>query len=215
MAEKLAAETRADFGKGAARRLRREGKIPAVLYAKGDEPVHLALPSHDTFLIVKDNLNALISLEFDGGKALSLVKDVQRHPVSRVIEHVDLVRVKRDEKVAVDVPVTVVGETQPGTIHYVELVTLAVTAPVIDIPEQIEISVEGLGDGDVVRVQDLTLPEDVETELDPEQPLVMVEIPRIDEADLVTPGSEDEAEADAEEAADSEAEEAAEGDSEE
>ncbi|MDO4606191.1 MAG: 50S ribosomal protein L25/general stress protein Ctc [Bowdeniella nasicola] len=211
MIEKLAAETRTDFGKGAARRLRREGKVPAVLYGKGDEPQHLALPSHDIFLIIKDKINALISVEYDGGKALSLVADVQRHPVSRVIEHVDLMKVTRDQKVAVDVPVTVVGETQPGTIHYIELVTLAVTAPVIDIPEQIEISVEGLGDGDVVRVQNLTLPEDVETELDPEQPLVMVEIPRIDEADLVTPGSEEEAE----EGTEGEAEQAAEGDSEE
>ncbi|MDO5701101.1 MAG: 50S ribosomal protein L25/general stress protein Ctc [Bowdeniella nasicola] len=195
MPTSLHATLRTDFGKGAARRIRRNDQIPAVLYSKGDTPIHLTLPGHETFLIIKDNINALINVEYDDNTSLALVKDVQRHPVSREIEHLDLSLVTRSQKVDVEVPVIVEGESAPGTIHYLELNSLPVNAPVIDIPEQITISVEGLEDGAVLRVSDLSLPEDVTCELDDEQPLVVVEIPRIDESDLETPGSEDEDEA--------------------
>ena len=207
---RIPAEIRTEFGKGAARRIRRDDKVPAVMYQNGEDPTHLTLPGHDAFLIIKDNVNALINVSYDGDTSLALVKDIQRHAVRRTIEHIDLIKVTRDQKVQVDVPVTVVGESAPGTIHVVELVTMTVTAPVIDIPEQIEISVEGLEDGSVVRFADITLPEDVEADYVDEQPLVVVEIPRIDESDLETPGGEDDAEA-TEEAAEESAEESAEG----
>ncbi|OKL53570.1 50S ribosomal protein L25/general stress protein Ctc [Bowdeniella nasicola] len=211
MAEKLDAKLRTEFGKGAARRIRREDEIPAVLYAKGDDPIHLTLPGHDTFLVIKDNVNALITVSYDGKKSLALVKDVQRDPVRRIIEHVDLVMVTRDQKVQVDVPVTLVGESAPGTSTFLEMGTLTVTAPVIDIPEVIEISVEGLEDGTVVRFEDITLPEDVEADYEADAPLVVVAIPKVDEADLETPSSEDEEAAEGDEAAEAEGEEAAEG----
>ncbi|MDO5726647.1 MAG: 50S ribosomal protein L25/general stress protein Ctc [Bowdeniella nasicola] len=196
MAEKLAAEVRTEFGKGAARRMRRDGKIPAVIYGHGEKPVHLTLPGHDTFLLVKDNINALLEVTYDDDKSLALVKDLQRNPVNREIEHIDLVIVKRDQTVEVEVPVTLVGEPEPGTIAFQELGNLTVNAPVIAIPEQIEISVEGLPDGYVLRVEDLQLDEGVTTDLDPEQPLVMVQIPRIDESDLEVPSDDDDEVAD-------------------
>lgn len=202
MAEKLAASLRKEFGKGAARRLRREGKIPAVIYGHGETPVHLELPGHDTFLLVKDNINALLQVSYEDDSSLALVKDIQRNPVSREIEHIDLVIVKRDQTVEVEVPVTLVGEPAPGTIAFQELGNLTVNAPVISIPEQIEISIEGLPDGYVLRVEDLELEDGVTTDLDPEQPLVMVQIPRIDESDLETPGGEEEGEEEAAEAGD-------------
>ncbi|SEA31952.1 large subunit ribosomal protein L25 [Bowdeniella nasicola] len=209
MPEQLNAQLRTDFGKGAARRIRRDDLIPAVLYAKGDDPIHLTLPGHDTFLIIKDNVNALINVTYDGGKSLALVKDIQRNAVKRTIEHIDLVMVTRDQKVQVDVPVTITGESAPGTITLVEMVSMTVTAPVIDIPEVIEVSVEGLEDGTVVRFEDLTLPDDVEADYEVDQPIVIVEIPRIDESDLETPAAEDEG-AEGEDAGDAAAEEGSE-----
>lgn len=209
MPEQLNAQLRTDFGKGAARRIRRDDLIPAVLYAKGDDPIHLTLPGHETFLIIKDNVNALINVTYDGGKSLALVKDIQRNAVKRTIEHIDLVMVTRDQKVQVDVPVTITGESAPGTITLVEMVSMTVTAPVIDIPEVIEVSVEGLEDGTVVRFEDLTLPDDVEADYEDDQPIVVVEIPRIDESDLETPAAEDEG-AEGEDAGDAAAEEGSE-----
>ena len=119
MAEtKLVATTRTEFGKGAARRLRRAQQIPAVLYGHGTAPVHVALPGHELMLAVKHS-NALLAIELDGKTTLALAKDVQIEPVRQVIEHVDLLIVRRGEKVTVDVPVHVVGESGPGTIHVV------------------------------------------------------------------------------------------------
>ena len=116
---KLAATARTEFGKGAARRLRRAHQIPAVLYGHGTEPVHVALPGHETMLAVKGAANALFEIQLDGKPVLALAKDVQRDPVKNIIEHVDLLIVRRGEKVQVEVPVTVVGESAPGTIHIV------------------------------------------------------------------------------------------------
>lgn len=175
----LTAQLRTEFGKGAARRARREGLIPAVLYGHGSEPIHLNLPSHDTFLIVRHSRNAVITLQFDGRSELALVKDVQINPILRAIEHLDLVIIKRGEKVLVDVPVHVEGESAPGTIHQVELLTMAVTAPATAIPENIVVNVEGMEDGTIVRVSDLKLPADVTTETDPEIPVVVISIPRV------------------------------------
>src|SRR5690606_20170212 len=111
---KLVAEARTEFGKGAARRIRRADKIPAVLYGHGSDPLHVTLPGHDTMMALKHS-NALFSIELEGKAQLAITKDVQRDPVRNVIEHVDLLIVKKGEKVAVDVPVVVTGESAPGT----------------------------------------------------------------------------------------------------
>ena len=110
---KLSAQPRNEFGKGAARRLRRENQVPAVLYGHGADPVHVALPGHATMLALK-NVNALLTIDINGDAQLALPKDVQRHPIRRTIEHVDLIVVRRGEKVTVDIPLHVVGEPGPG-----------------------------------------------------------------------------------------------------
>jgi large subunit ribosomal protein L25 len=154
---KLAAVTRNEFGKGAARRIRRANQIPAVLYGHGAAPVHIALPGHETMLALK-HANALFSIELDGGSQLAIAKDVQRDPVKNVIEHVDLLVVKKGEKVTVDVNVHVVGESAPGTIHVVEAQSVTLEAEATHLPEAIEVSVEGLEAGTQLRASDLVLP---------------------------------------------------------
>lgn len=180
----LAAAVRTEFGKGAARRTRRAGLIPAVLYGHGADPKHLALPGHETFLALKDNPNALVTLDIEGESQLALAKDVQRDPVRRTIDHVDLVIINRGEKVTVDVPVHTVGDSAPGTIHTVELQTLSITVPATDIPEFIQVSIEGLAEGSVVRVSDIRLAEGVETDVDPEHEVIIVSVPRATADDL-------------------------------
>lgn len=207
----LKAVPRNEFGKGASRRLRREGQIPAVLYGHGSEPMHLALPGHETFLIIRHSRNAVIELELEGDNQLALVKDVQINPVIREIEHIDLILVRKGEKVLVNVPVVTEGESAPGTIHSVETMELAVTASATNIPEEITVSIEGLEDGTVVRVGDLELPEGVTTEVDPESPVVVISIPR-EEPEEDEEAAEGEEGAEAGEAA---AEDAEEGGSEE
>ena len=181
---KLTATPRTEFGKGAARRTRRAGLIPAVLYGHGAEPQHLALPSHDTFLAVKDHANALVTLDIDGKEQTALVKDIQRDPVKRHIEHLDLVIVRAGERVTVEVPVHVEGESAPGTIHQVELMTLTVTVPATRIPEAVAVSIEGLEEGALVRVADIPRPEDAAIEDDPESVVVVISVPRASAEDL-------------------------------
>ena len=175
---KLTATIRTEFGKGAARRARRAGKIPAVLYGHGTDPVHLNLPDHETFLIVRGSANQVITLDIEGRNELALVKDVQIDPVLRVLEHLDLVIVRKGEKVTVDVALHTVGDSYPGTLATLEHQNLTVLAPATSIPEVITVDVEGLREGAVVRVSDLTMPEGVTTEIDPETVLVVVSIPR-------------------------------------
>ena len=156
---KLSAQPRTEFGKGAARRIRREHQVPAVVYGHGTDPQHIQLPGHDTMLALK-NANALLSISVGDDKpVLALVKDVQRDPVRQVIEHVDLVIVRRGEKVQVDVPVHVVGEAAPETVVTVENQTLLLEAEATHIPTQVEVSVEGLSAGTQVLAGQLTLPE--------------------------------------------------------
>lgn len=180
----LTATRRTEFGKGAARRTRRAGQIPAVLYGHGTEPQHLALPSHETFLVLKDHANAVITLDIEGSEQVSLVKDIQRDPVRRTIEHLDLVIVRAGEKVTVEVPVHVTGESYPGTIYQLELQSLTVTVPAISIPEQIVISIDGLEDGAVVRVADVPVPEGAAIEDEPETVIVVVSTPRASAEDI-------------------------------
>lgn len=171
----LLAEERSEFGKGAARRARRAGKVPTVLYGHGAEPRHLDVPSHELFLIVRGTKNALVELKIQGKTQLALVKDVQVHPVRRDILHADFLAVKAGEKVDVEVPVVVVGEPVPGTVHSVEEFTILVKAPATAIPENLEVSIEGIEAGSAVYVSDLVLPAGVEVELDPETVVVVVQ----------------------------------------
>lgn len=197
-AEKLSAEKRTENGKGASRRARREGKIPAVVYGQDMETTSVLLPGHETFLIVKNNANALVSLDIEGEKQLTLVKDVQRHPVRRDILHVDLQAVSRNEKVDVDVPVVLVGEPESGTTATLEEFTLTLSAPVISIPEEVEISIEGLANGTVLTFADITLPEGTTADYDPETVILSVAIPHADVPADDAEGEEGEAAEDAE-----------------
>lgn len=173
--EKLSAELREQFGKGAARRIRAAGQVPAVLYGHGTEPRHLTLPGHDTMLLIR-KANALVDLTIaGGGSELVLVKDVQRDPVRRIIEHVDLVLVRRDERVEVEVPVHLAGESAAGTTPMQDATHLLVSAPAISIPEEITVDVTGLAEGTVVHATDVKLPEGVEL-VDHETEIIIVSI---------------------------------------
>jgi large subunit ribosomal protein L25 len=166
---RLQAESRTEFGKGAARRIRRDHKVPAVLYGHGTDPVHVTLPGHDTMMALKHGgANALLSIEVDGDTQLVLPKQVQRNPVRGDLEHLDLLIVRRGEKVTVDIPVHVVGEATADTIVTVENTTLAIEAEATHIPEAIEVSVEGLEAGTQVLAQDLKLPRGTGLQVDPE-----------------------------------------------
>jgi len=134
--------------------------------------------------VLKDNPNAVVTLEFDGTTEFALAKHIQRDPVRRTIEHVDFVILRKGEKVTVEVPVHVVGESAPGTIHQVELLTLTVTVPATAIPEAIEVSVEGLEDGTVVRVSDVPTPADATIDVDPEHEVVVISTPRASADDV-------------------------------
>ncbi|MGL5908894.1 MAG: 50S ribosomal protein L25/general stress protein Ctc [Phycicoccus sp.] len=154
---RLVAEARTQFGKGAARRIRRDHKIPAVMYGHGSAPVHITLPGHDSMLALK-NSNALLTIVLDGKEELALAKDVQRDPIKPVIEHVDLVIVRRGEKVTVDVPVHVEGDAAPETVVTTDNSTLQVEVEATAIPESLTVSVEGLTAGTQVLAGQVELP---------------------------------------------------------
>jgi large subunit ribosomal protein L25 len=154
---RIVAEPRTEFGKGAARRTRRAGKVPAVLYGHGADPVHVALPGHELMLALKTP-NVLFSLELDGKSQLALPKDVQRDPIKGFLEHVDLLVVTRGEKVTVDIPVVTTGEIAPGGLLDINLNSLSVEAEATHIPTEVEISVEGLAVGASVHAKDVVLP---------------------------------------------------------
>jgi len=164
---KLVAQTRTEFGKGAARRIRRAHQIPAVMYGHGTEPVHITLPGHETMLALKV-ANALLSIEIDGKTQLALAKDIQRDAIKPVIEHVDLVVVRRGEKVTVDVQVHTVGEAAVETVVTVENQTVELEVEATHIPESIEVSIEGLAAGTQIHASDLVLPEGAALVTDPE-----------------------------------------------
>ena len=180
---KLVAVPRTDFGKGAARRTRRAGLIPAVLYGHGTAPVHVSLPGHQTFLALKHS-NALFEIEVNGTSQLALAKDVQRDPMRlEAIEHLDLLVVNRGEMVDVEVPVHVVGESAPGTIHVVDMQQVMLQADATSLPERVEVSVEGLAAGTQVTAGELTLPEGSTLAVAPELVVVSIAEPRGSAAD--------------------------------
>ncbi|MGZ5389813.1 MAG: 50S ribosomal protein L25/general stress protein Ctc [Aeromicrobium sp.] len=158
MAEiKIQAEERTEFGKGAARRIRRSDKVPAVLYGHGSDPVHVTLPGHDLMMAFK-TANALLSVELGKDKHLVIPKQIQRDPLRGFIEHADLLIVKRGEKVTVDVQIHLVGEAAPGSLVQTEVNSVPVEAEATHIPSGIEISIEGLEVGDRIDARDLVLP---------------------------------------------------------
>jgi large subunit ribosomal protein L25 len=170
---KLTAELRTEFGKGAARRIRRAHKVPAVLYGHGSDPIHISLPGHETLLALR-TANALLSIEVNGKSQLALPKQVQRDPLKHTIEHVDLVIVRRGEKVTVDVPLHVEGEAGPETLVVVDHNSIPIEAEATHLPQQIVVSVEGLPAGTQILAGDLELPSGATLGLDPETLVVNV-----------------------------------------
>ncbi|MGH6654553.1 MAG: 50S ribosomal protein L25/general stress protein Ctc [Actinocrinis sp.] len=174
MAEvRIDAESRDSFGKGAARQLRRAGRIPAVLYGHKEQPVHLSLPEHDLFMALK-SANVLLNLDFGDRSQLALPKAVQKDPVRRTIEHIDLLLVRRGETVTVEIPVVTVGEIAPGGLLEHTMTTLAVEAEATHIPQSIEVSVAGLGVGAQVLAKDIALPRGAVLSTDGEHVVVHV-----------------------------------------
>ncbi len=176
MAEvRIDAETRTEFGKGAARRTRRAGKIPAVLYGHGTDPQHLSLPELEFKRVVREQgRNAVLTLNIGGTPQLALTKTVVQHPIRPYIEHVDLLVIRRGEKVVVDVTVVITGDAAPGSFVTQELNTLEVEADVSSIPENVEVSVEGLAIGTQILAGTITLPANCELRTDPELLVVNV-----------------------------------------
>ena len=178
MAEiKIAAEPRDSFGKGAARQLRRDGKIPAVLYGHKEEPVHLSLPEHELFLALKHS-NVLLSLDIVGGKSqLAIPKAVQKDPVKRTLEHIDLLLVRQGEKVTVEVPVVTTGEIAPGGLLENVLNTISIEAEATHIPSSFEVSVQGLAEGEQITAAQVPLPSGVTLVTDPDAVVIHVLTP--------------------------------------
>jgi large subunit ribosomal protein L25 len=159
-AEKIKAESRTEFGKGAARRIRREHKVPAVVYGHGNETIHLSLPGHETMMALKHGgSNALLELDIDGTSQLALTKQVQIDPIRRTLEHIDFVAVRKGEKVTVDVGIHLTGEAAPETLVVTENPTVSVEAEATNIPEWIEVSIEGAEIGTQILAGQLDLPE--------------------------------------------------------
>ena len=179
---KVQAELRDSFGKGFARRLRAAGKIPAVIYGHGTEPVHVALPGHQVSLIIR-RANALLELDIEGTEQLALVKDVQKDPVHQIIEHIDLLVVKKGEKVTIDVPVVVTGESAAGTIANLDATTLSLEVEATHIPQNVEVSVEGLEDGTHVTAADVTLPKGASLLTDGDVLVVAISVPALEVED--------------------------------
>ncbi|WP_433350814.1 50S ribosomal protein L25/general stress protein Ctc [Microtetraspora malaysiensis] len=174
---RIAAELRSEFGKGAARKIRRADKVPAVLYGHGTEPRHLTLPGHELLLALR-TANVLIHVEGDGVDELALPKGVQRDPIKGFVEHVDLLLVKRGEKVTVEIPVTVTGEVIGSAMVDQQLVTVSVEAEATHIPSGVEVDVDGKDVGFAVTAADLQLPNGVTLAGDPEALVLHVVAPQ-------------------------------------
>lgn len=163
----LQVETRTDFGKGAARRARREGYIPAVVYGHGEAPRHLLLPRHEGFLALR-NSNQLLRLVEGDYKEMALPKDIQRNPLKDEIKHVDLIIVRRGERVTVDVPVEVTGEVAPEHTYVLDVNSVPVEADALDLPDHVTIDLTDRKAGEHVYAPDVILPEGVNLDLDEE-----------------------------------------------
>jgi large subunit ribosomal protein L25 len=189
---KLNGELRDDFGKGAARQARRAGKIPAVIYGHGAEPIHVLLPAQATTLAVRQS-NALLTIVVDGEDHVALVKDIQRHALKMTVDHLDLLTVRRGEKVTVDVNVHVEGEVAPGAVFNLEYPTVSLEAEALNLPESVTVNIDGREAGDNVLASDIQLPEGATLLLEADTVIATVASPV--EADL---GESEEGEASAE-----------------
>ncbi|KQP01639.1 50S ribosomal protein L25/general stress protein Ctc [Leifsonia sp. Leaf264] len=192
---KVVAEVRESFGKGAARKIRAVGKIPAVIYGHGSDPRHVTLPAHQIGLILR-KANALLELDIDGKTELVLVKDVQKDPVRQIIEHLDLIVIRKGEKVQIEVPVHVTGESFSGTIADLDAKTLLLEAEATHIPENVVVDIEGLEEGAQIFAKDVELPKGSSLISDPETLVINVHVPAAGRGEGV-----EEEEADAEAAA--------------
>jgi large subunit ribosomal protein L25 len=170
---KLTAELRTEFGKGAARRIRRADKVPAVLYGHGVDPIHITLPGHETLLALRA-ANALLSIDVDGTARLALPKQVQRDPLKHTIEHVDLVLVRSGEKVTVDVPLAIEGDAASDTLVVQDHNSISVEAEATHIPTGLTVSIEGLPAGTQILASDLSLPEGTTLAIDPDTLIVNI-----------------------------------------
>jgi large subunit ribosomal protein L25 len=174
---KISAEPRTEFGKGGARRTRRAGKVPAVLYGHGEKPQHIALPAREFAAAIRHGgLNQVFTIDIVGGTGttLALPKAIQRDPIKDTYEHVDLIIVKRGEKVQVDVRVTLTGEAARNTLVVNESNTLAVVAEAMHLPSGFEVSIEGLEAGSQVTARDVPLPEGTELAVEPDFVLAVI-----------------------------------------
>ncbi|MFI7484307.1 50S ribosomal protein L25/general stress protein Ctc [Kocuria sp. M1R5S2] len=174
---RIPASTRSDFGKGYARRIRANDQIPAVVYGHGEPPQHVVIPGHTTMLAVRHS-NAVLELDIEGESQLVMVKDIQRHATRPEILHVDLLAVRRGERVEVEIPVHVHGEVEPNAVHNVEENTLTVEADALNVPEDVNINLDGHGVGDHVYAADVRLPEGVVMVSDPELLVINVSAPQ-------------------------------------
>lgn len=172
--QKLAGTARTEFGKGAARKARVANMIPAVIYGHGAEVQHILLPAKATTLAVRTP-NALLEIDVDGESHLALAKDIQRDPIKQIIEHIDLLTVRKGEKVEVEVNVHVEGELAPGNdVYNQEAATVLVSADATNLPETITVSIEGRKAGEHIYAKDLELPSGVEMLLDPETMVINI-----------------------------------------
>jgi large subunit ribosomal protein L25 len=204
---KIAGESRTSFGKGAARKIRATGKIPAVIYGHGTDPQHITLPGHEVSLILR-KANAVFDLTIDGKESLALVKDVQKDPLRQIIEHLDLIIVRKGEKVTIDIPVHLEGEAAAGTQVLQDSNTLSIEAEATNIPERLVVSIEGLEEGTRITASDVELPEGSSLISDPD--LLVVGITGASDADLGDSEESGEASSDAAAASDDAPAEAAE-----
>ncbi|MDR1186643.1 MAG: 50S ribosomal protein L25/general stress protein Ctc [Bifidobacteriaceae bacterium] len=175
----LKVQARTEFGKGAARRTRRAGMVPAVMHSHGDTPIHISLPGHETYLALR-HANAVLTIDLEEKQTLTIAREIQRNPLTDVIEHVDLQIVQRGEKIEATVPLHIEGEPTSG-LAILDSQELLVRAEATNVPEVISISVEGLNDGDTIKIANLDLPEGVEAVGDPTTNLVTVTSPRSEE----------------------------------
>jgi large subunit ribosomal protein L25 len=168
-ANNLIAEVREKTGKGASRQARRDGKVPAVLYGHGTEPQHLTLPARELSAVLRNfGTNAVLTLDISGTEALALPKQLEIHPIKRNIQHVDLIIVRRGEKVTVDVNVVVEGDAQPGALVTQETNSIEIESDAMSIPDQLTVSVEGVAAGTQITAANIELPEGTTLISDPE-----------------------------------------------
>ncbi|MGA9871425.1 MAG: 50S ribosomal protein L25/general stress protein Ctc [Rhodococcus sp. (in: high G+C Gram-positive bacteria)] len=188
----LKALVRTEFGKGAARRTRRDGQVPAVLYGHGTDPQHLALDARAFAAVLRNNgLNAILTLDIDGSEQVALTKSVVVHPIRRSIEHADLLVLKKGERVSVEVNVVVEGDAAAGSLVTTDSTAVEIEADALSIPEQIIVSIEDAAIGTQITAGDLTLPDGVTLISDPELLLVnVVEAPSEEDLEADGEGTE-------------------------